>query len=384
MSVKKTLIYGFIGSLAILFQGCRDNNAGNMRAGFNEAKPVSARLFSINRTDSCTVISIINPWQGADNVRFNYYLVKRGMRIPSGHDSSDVIFVPVRRIICMSATHLAMVSALGEQNTIVGISGKDYIYSPAIRRRIDKDSIKDVGYDTNINKEMILELNPDLVVMYGVGSESAGYVGRLRELGIKIVFDGEYLENDPLARAEWIKVFGALYCREKMSDSIFNSETKAYNDLKSYIAGKNFRRPSVLLGLPFKDAWYISPGNSYMSKMIQDAGGSYLWSGYKSSSAVPMGIENVFVKAVSADYWLNTGTAASLNEISLVDKRFGDLKCYRDDNIYNNDRKMTQEGGNDYWEDGIIHPHVVLKDIAAILHKDLFPGYSLVYYRQVK
>ncbi len=385
MPILKSPVYTSFFLIFIFLQGC--HGVGQPESEIvddADAKPQYASLFSVDHTDSCTVISISNPWQGAENVRFNYYLVRQGMRLPGGLDSSDVIFTPVKRIICMSTTHLAMISALDEENTLVGISGKNYIYSAGIRRKVTADSIKDVGYNTNLNKEMILNLSPDLVIMYGVGSESAGYVSRIRELGIKIFFDAEYLENDPLARAEWIKVFGALYCREKMADSIFRYEVKAYNDLKLFVNKRIKKRPSVLLGLPFKDTWYISPGNSFMSKLIYDAGGNYLWADNRSKVAVPMGIENVYVKAMLADYWLNTGNATSLKEISIVDNRLEDLPCFRNDNIYNNDRRITGDGGNDYWESGIIHPHIILKDIASILHPGMFANYILVYYRRIK
>ena len=52
-------------------------------------------------------------------------------------------------------------------------------------------------------------------MMYGIGSESAGYVGKIKELGIKVIFNADYLETDPLGKAEWIKLFGALYCKEE-------------------------------------------------------------------------------------------------------------------------------------------------------------------------
>ena len=71
---------------------------------------------------------------------------------------------------------------------------------------------------------MILSISPDLVMMYGIGSESLGYIGKIKELGIKVMFNADYLETDPLGKAEWIKLFGALYCKESMADSIFRSE----------------------------------------------------------------------------------------------------------------------------------------------------------------
>ncbi len=144
-------------------------------------------------------------------------------------------------------------------------------------------------------------------MIYGIGSESAGYLGKIEELGIKVLINADYLETDPLSRAEWIKLFGALYCKENLADSIYESEVEEYSKLKSYIAGNTKSRPKVLLGLPFKDTWYISPGNSFISKLINDAGGNYLWGNTESSVSMPYGIESVYLKGMKADFWLNIG-----------------------------------------------------------------------------
>ena len=267
-----------------------------------------AKRLEIERGPDYTRVTIINPWQGADNVNMTYFLVRRGSALPSGIDIAKVITVPVEKIVCMSTTHVAMISALGEENTIAGMSGTGFIYSDVLNSRAREGLINDVGYEANLNKEMILKIRPDITMIYGVGSESSGYVGKIEELGIKVIYNADYLETDPLGKAEWIKLFGALYCREKMADSIFNAEVQAYNNLKSYIAEKIVTKPRVLLGLPFRDTWFISPGNSFVSRLISDAGGEYIWKDTKSSVSMPVGLENVYLKALNADYWLNIGT----------------------------------------------------------------------------
>ena len=153
--------------------------------------------------------------------------------------------------------------------------------------------------------------------------------------------------------------------------------------MKSLIEKGINSRPKVLLGLPYKDTWYISPGNSFISKMIEDAGGDYLWKDIHSSVSMPYGIENVYLKGMTADYWLNTGSAGSRKEVSNVDERLKDLPCFRNDNMFNNNNRITAEGGNDFWESGSLFPHLVLKDIAAILHPELFSDYKLVFYKRI-
>lgn len=343
-----------------------------------------ATRFKIEMGGGYSQVSVFNPWQGASNVVQIWYLIPRGKKIPPGVDPAKVIFVPVENIICMSTTHLAMISSLGEARSVTGFSGTRFIFSKELAERVEQGAIHEVGYEDNLNKELILKLAPDLVMIYGVGSESSGYIGKLRELGVKAFYNADYLETDPLGKAEWLKLTGTLYCKERMADSIFRDLEKKYTDLKTYISGKITVRPNVLLGLPFKDTWYISPGNSYISRLISDAGGNYLWADTESSSALPTSIENVYLKALNADYWLNTGTAKSKSEIMSLDPRLGDLSCFKNGNLFNNNRRLNAEGGNDYWESGCLKPDVILRDLASILHPELFPVGELFYYKKLE
>jgi len=368
----------------LIFSGCRYSNKRTTDEISDKVNQITkAERFTLEKKNGWTEIKIINPWQGASGVNQVFYLVKRGTKMATLPDSSSVIFVPVRKIICTSTTHIAMIEALGEVNSVVGVSGTNLIYSPEVIKNVNKGLVGDVGYDANLNKELIIKLSPDLIMIYGIGSESTGYVGKVKELGIKVIMNADYLETDPLSRTEWIKLFGALYCKENLADSIFESEVEKYIKLKKYIEQNISVRPKVLLGLPFKDTWYVSSGNSFISKLISDAGGDYLWRDTESSISMPYGIENVYLRGLTADYWLNVGSISSKNEISAVDQRLNDLPCFKNDNLFNNNKRVTSNGGNDYWESGSLYPHLLLKDIATILHPEVFEDHELVYYKKI-
>ena len=368
----------------LIFSGCRySNNRTTDEISDKVNQITKAERFTLEKKNGWTEIKIINPWQGSSGVNQIFYLVKRGTKMATLPDSSSVIFVPVRKIICTSTTHIAMIEALGEINSVVGVSGTNLIYSPEVIKNVNKGLVGDIGYDANLNKELIIKLSPDLIMIYGIGSESTGYVGKVKELGIKVIMNADYLETDPLSRTEWIKLFGALYCKENLADSIFESEVEKYIKLKKYIEQNISVRPKVLLGLPFKDTWYVSSGNSFISKLISDAGGDYLWRDTESSISMPYGIENVYLRGLTADYWLNVGSISSRNEISAVDQRLNDLPCFKNDNLFNNNKRVTSNGGNDYWESGSLYPHLLLKDIATILHPEVFEDHELVYYKKI-
>ena len=355
----------------------------NENIGVADNVVLYAKGFSIVRNENYSIVTIRNPWQGAEGINLVHYLVKKGSPVPQGINTDQLIYVPVENIVCMSTTHVGMVAALGKGSSIKGLSGIDFVYDPEISSMAENGLISEVGYETSINQELIIKLSPDIVMMYGIGSESAGHINKIRELGIKIMFNGDYLETDPLGKAEWIKLFGELFCREKIADSLFSEEMTAYNNVRNIVRNNKKEAPSVLLGLPFKQTWFVSPGNSFVSKLIEDAGGDYIWKKTNSASSMPYGLENVYISALDADYWLNIGTVSGKNEISAVDKRLEDLKCFKNGNLFNNNKRLNKSGGNDYWESGALKPHLILLDMASILHPELFPEHVLYYYQKV-
>jgi len=366
----------------LLFPSCSQTD-GRKREVSESLCISKAERLSIEKIEDYTRIVISGPWQGAKGITNEFFLIKRGTSVPEGVDSAKIIYVPVERIICMSTTHTAMIQALNEEKSIIGMSGTNFAYSGKLRPAIENGNIEDVGYEGNLNNELIIKISPDLIMMYGVGNESAGYTAKIEDLGIKVIYNADYLETDPLGKAEWIKLFGALYCREALADSIYNTESVNYNDLASLIERKVTTRPKVLLGLPYKDTWFISPGNSFISKLIQDAGGSYLWKEMVSDVSMPLGLENVYLNALNADYWLNIGSVSTVVEITAVDPRLKELPCYKSGRLYNNNKRISPGGGNDYWESGTLYPHLILKDIATILHPGIFGNDDLFYYKKV-
>lgn len=371
----------YIFILLLLTGSCISRNTPHKEsiAGTNS----NAKRFSIERRDGYSILRIINPWQGAEDIVYTSYLVKRGNPVPYEIDTSRVIYVPVRSIICMSTTYLPMITALGEVNSVKGISGSGFIYDDVLRNRIREGEVLDVGYEDNINKELLVRISPDLVMSYGIGSESTGYLNKLRELGFKIIYNADYLEDDPLGKAEWIKVFGALFDRDKEAELIFEEISESYTELRNFISNKAPSRPRVMLGLPWKDTWFVSPGNSYVSRLISDAGGDYIWKEVKSEISMPYGIENVYMKAIDADFWINIGAVENSDAILSVDRRLGELPPFRKGNLYNNNNRMSEDGGNDYWESGTLKPQVILADLASIFHPGLFPDHKLYYYKKV-
>ncbi|MCH7658590.1 MAG: ABC transporter substrate-binding protein [Bacteroidetes bacterium] len=341
-----------------------------------------AKGFRIVEFPGYTMLNVQNPWQGAKNISYTWYLVKSGDDMPEELLGKTVIRTPVKRIVCLSTTHLALLEFVDEISSLAGVSSPQFVTNPKVKIAVNNGDVIDVGYEKYLDFEKIVQLDPDLVLAYGIGSEVTGYMKKLEEVGIEVVLNGEYLEKEPLAKAEWVRFIAAFYNKESVTLQKFNKLAEQYNYWKDK-ASEVKDKPLVLSGLPWKDMWYVPGGESFAAQFIKDAGGSYLWKENQSTGALPFDLEAVYEKALKADCWINTGTASSINDILRVDKRLGELDVIQKGMVFNNNAVVNKNGGNDYWESGVTNPHLILKDLVKIFHPELLPDHKLVYYKKV-
>lgn len=366
--------------LAGALSGCRGKAASS--AVFTRAvyTPQYASGFDILGAEGwqSTVIRVRNPWQGAKEVEMAYFIARNGEKPPRDF-RGGVIRAGAERIVCMSSTYIAMLDALGQVGRVVGVSGMEYISNPHVLAR--RDEIKDVGAE--INYESLVGLKPDLVLLYGVSDALAATTDKMNELGISYMYVGDYLEESPLGKAEWMVVLSELTDCRAAGERVFGAVPERYDALKRLVSGVT-RRPAVMLNTPWNDSWMMPSVNNFVVRLIRDAGGDYIYPKNTSHSSVAIGLETAYGLIREADVWLNTGRVTSLAELLAVDEKFSDAKAVREKKVYNNNLRLTPGGGNDYWESGCVRPDVVLRDLIRILHPELLEEGDLYYYRHLE
>jgi iron complex transport system substrate-binding protein len=283
-----------------------------------------------------------------------------------------------KRIVCMASSYIAMFDALGQVDKIVGVSGIDYVSNPYILAH--KNSIKDMGPE--MNYELLLGLKPDVVLLYGIGDAQTAVTDKLKELYIPYMYVGEYLEESPLGKAEWLVALAELTDSREKGIEIFREIPKRYQVLKALTETVE-QRPTVMLNTPWNDSWVMPSTQSYMAQLVTDAGADYIYQENKSNSSTPIGLETAYKLIQKADYWINVGMASTLDELKTVNPKFVDAKAVREKTVYNNNLRTTPTGGNDYWESAVVRPDVVLRDLIHIFHPELVSD-SLYYYRHLE
>lgn len=361
--------------IATLVVGCSENVV------VRDTKPLYtpryAKGFSIEE-DKATgekLLCIRNPWQGAEGVL--YYV------------EIDTI-APPQRIVAMSSSHAAMLNAIGCSDHIVGLSGCRFIYNENLCQKIANGEIVEVGYDATFDFEKIRALKADVVLLYGVSSEAKVVTDKLDELRIPYIYIGDYLEQDPLGKAEWVVALSALCGVETEGKSFFEGVERRYNALREQKHCSAYK-PRVMLNLPYRDTWFMPPHNSYMVRLIEDAGGEYILTenGKRktkndnlSTKSTPISLEEALMLAMKADFWLNLGQMTSIEEVCAAVPRFAKVDAVRFSRLYNNTKRTNESRGSDFWESGTVHPDIILADLIKILHYEA-PTDSLYYYKKL-
>ena len=336
--------------------------------------------FSVQYRRHYKVVEVSKPWQGAEST-YRYLLVQKGTPVPAGHGDAQVVMVPIERIVTMSTTYLAQLDSLGATSAVVGHDAFDYVSTLSIRQRIDAGLMKEIGSGPGVNLEVLYELEPDVIMTYGTGSQWDTHP-KLFEAELPAVMNGEYLEPTPLARAEWIKFIALFFNMENGAMQVFDEIKTEYVRI-SALARAASPKPTVFLNTPFQGTWWMPAGESYTAVLMRDAGADYLWGEDRSTGSMMLDFEAVYSKAKDADVWLNTGTWSSLADGAAADERFTEFVAFKAREVYNNNARVNEFGGNDFWESGFVNPHLVLADIVKILHPELLPRHHFVYYQKL-
>lgn len=338
--------------------------------------PAYSKLFQLGFTVSDTFLLLRDPadslgilgaycWgKGSDNYGFT--------RIKSRN-----------KLAALSAVFTGMIEALHEQNRIIAVDEGNYITSPKTKKRIEKSNIVSVASKGHLQNEKLARLKPDLILAYFIDASGKSELEQLRKQGIPVIYIQNFLENHALGRAEWLLVTGALCGKLQEAEAMFAEITEHYESVVLQAAAlKN--KPGVICNAPFSGIWDVPSGESYMAKMIEDAGGKYVFSDTKGSGRIPLDIETVFQKSSSATFWLNPGPCRNKKCLVEIDKRLENFNAFQKDLIYNCTARQQENGANPWWEYGVIRPDIVLLDIFTILHPEVYSEHSLVFFEKIK
>ena len=342
-----------------------------------------AQGFTVNYNSSYPTLLIHGP---TDTTR--YVLLPRGASLPDTlSPTTPMIRTPVQRIVTTSTTHLGLVELLDARGRLVGIGQADQVYDEDIRQRVRQGQIQEVGTEGALNIELILSLQPDLVMVSAMPGVATPGI-RLQQYqpllnaGIPVIVNAEWMEASPLGKAEWVKLLAVLLQQESLANQRFEAIASTYDSITQRIQ-HIAQKPLVITGSPFQGTWYVPGRNSYVGQLLRDAHATWPWEQDTSAISFNVALETLYPYGLKADYWIHPGLHQQLSTLAEQDERLTAFQPYQQGKVYNHYRRVSAQGANDYYESGAVRPDLVLADLVEIFHPEVLE-HTLYYYQKLE
>jgi len=353
-----------------------------------EAKEVSplpltyAQGFTLAQGDGFKILEVLQAYPG-EHKPFRYLVVEEAGKEPEQGDFDAVITLPIKTIVLTSTTQVPHLDLLDISGKMIGFPNTDLISSKSMRKLIDEGHVTDLGKGPVANVEIIVDLDPDLVLFSTLGENLEPYA-IVKKAGIPFVLNGEYTEQDPLGRAEWIKFTGALTGKYQEAVTVFKEIEEEYLSLKKQAAAiAQEQPPSVISGIMYKDIWYAPAAENWGALFLKDAGADYVFKDRQGTGSLQLNYEYVLENALEADVWIGAADFPNLKAMREADHRYGRFKAFQSGEVYTYTLKRGATGGYEYFELGYMRPDIILKDLIKILHPEHLPEYEPYFYEKL-
>ncbi len=382
MFLKKIV---FVSCLLICVLSCKEKSIQTNESKSTNLLPLKyAKGFSIDNYTNFSVLKVNSPWPNAQK-SLKYALVAKEKMAAMTFDKNEydaIIGVPVNQLIVTSTTHIPALEALNEENKLIGFPDTQYVSSKRTRSRIDTGHIAEIGSNETLNVERIIKLNPELIIGFGINGQSSAYK-TIQNSSIPVVFNGDWTEENPLGKAEWIKFFALFFQKEQKAEAMFSEIETNYLAAKK-LAQKATKKPTVMAGAMYKDIWYLPGGNSWAAHFIKDANAQYLWGETSESGSLSLSWEVVLNKAKRADYWIGSSQFTGYSEMQVANKHYTQFDAFTNKKTFTFANTKGATGGLLFYELAPQRPDLVLKDLIAILHPELLTDYTPQFYTPLK
>lgn len=264
-------------------------------------------------------------------------------------------------IMVSSASTMSLINAMGALDKVPMTTSDTTWRIEEIKNAIESGQVQEVGKYNAPDYEKILTINAEKNVTFAVFSTMIDYEPEVEgmlseECGLRIMRDQSSSEGHPLARTEWIKIYGEIFDMREQSDEVFNEQVDILNETLEKIGEKpETERKSVLIfyTTSSKDTYYVRNAADYVTELVNLAGGKQVSEiGAGKSGNTKMDQETFVATCSQADYvlynWTSGASGVSDETLQgLMDARLGewfkDFKAYKDGNVWRTSNDFYQK-----------------------------------------
>ncbi len=275
-------------------------------------------------------------------------VVPEGGKKPMGL-ASDVVVVnqPVQNVYIAATNSMALFDAMDALDHVKfsELEASGWSVENAVKA-MNEGKIVYAGKYSAPDYEMLLDGSCDLAIENTMIYHSPEVKEKLEELGIPVIVERSSYENHPIARTEWVKVFGELVGRADEAAAAFEVEAAK---VEAFGTQENTGKTVAFFYINSRGNVVTYKGDGYIPKMIEIAGGKYILEDLVDDtnvSTVNMSMEEFFNRASNVDIIIYNSSIVS--ELDTLDQ-FLDLgnvmdsfKAVKDGNVWCTSKSMFQ------------------------------------------
>ncbi len=300
-----------------------------------------AEQFAVDRYENgCELVTI----GGSDR----YLVVPEGGETPAGLDVDiTVLQQPVENIYLVATSAMDLFVSLDALDSIA-LSGTkaDGWYIDAAKQAMQEGKIAYAGKYSAPDYEAIFDADCGLAVESTMIYHTPEVKEQLEKLGVPVLVERSSYESHPLGRMEWIKLYGALLGKEAQAEKIFQNQLAS---LSGVLDQPNTGKTAAFFYITANGAANVRKSNDYVAKMIELAGGKYVFDDLTDDDArstMNMQMESFYAGAKDADILIYNSTidgelqtVAQLLEKSAL---LADFKAVQNGNVWCTEKNLFQ------------------------------------------
>ncbi len=278
-----------------------------------------------------------------------YLVVPEGAQVPEGiADDIQVIVQPVGDVYLAASDSMCLFDAIGavDRISVSGIERDDWQVASA-REAMDDGRIVYGGKYRAPDYELLVSQGVRLAVESTMINHAPEVREKLMELGIPVLVELSSYESEPLARVEWVRLYGLLCGEDDRAREALEAQEAEVRDLSAVPTNKSV----AFFYLNANGAAVVRRPGDYVTKMIAQAGGTYAFDDLEAaslgSSTVTLQMERFYAAAKDADVLVYNGTiddtVDSLDALLAKSELLADFKAVRDGEVWVTEQNMYQQ-----------------------------------------
>ena len=260
-----------------------------------------------------------------------------------------VLRQPVQNIYLVSTSVMDLFIHLDALDSIA-LSGTqaDGWYLEEAKAAMEAGSIAYAGKYSAPDYEQILNTGCGLAIENTMIYHTPEVKEQLERFSIPVLVELSSYESSPLARMEWIKLYGILLGKEELAEQVFAQQVERISPLLEQPAtGKRI----AFFSITANNLANVRKGGDYVAQMIEMAGGDYVFADLTDSgnslSTISLPLEDFYAGARDADILIYNstvqGVVSTLQELVAKCSMLADFKAVQSGDVWCTTQSFFQE-----------------------------------------